>query len=271
MTIALTPRASAFLAVALLLTPPCALRAMQEGGIQDNSFLVEEAYNQEAGVVQHIATFARWRGGNWGSTFTQEWPLGGIRHQLSYTVPLERAGSTGFGDVMLNYRLQAVGSGEHALAVSPRLSVLLPTGSAKAGRGTGGVGVQAALPLTWRFAPRLTTVANVIGTVVPSAESGAGDAATTLELGLGGSLIWSLHPRLNLLVEGIWTHGDAVVAEGQTITREEAWLNPGVRWSFDLAGDWQVVPGVAYTIGVGPTQGEHGAFLYLSVEHPFRR
>ncbi len=258
-------------AATLLLTLPVALRAAQEAGIQDNSFLVEEAYNQEAGVVQHIATFARWQGGEWGSSFTQEWPLGGIRHQLSYSVPLESAGNAGLGDVMLNYRLQAVGSGEHALAVSPRLSALLPTGSARAGRGAGGFGVQAALPVTWRFAPRLTTVANVIGTIVPQAENRIGDAATTLELGLGGSLIWSLHPRLNLLVEGIWSRGEDVVGEGRTTTREEAWLNPGVRWAFNLAGGWQVVPGVAYTIGVGPTRGEDAVFLYLSVEHPFRR
>jgi len=28
-------------------------------GIQDNSFLVEEAYNQNFGVVQHISSFTR--------------------------------------------------------------------------------------------------------------------------------------------------------------------------------------------------------------------
>ena len=50
--------------------------------IEDNSFLIEEAYNQEAGVVQHIFT-AQWgenrdaqphqRG--WRRTLTQEWPI----------------------------------------------------------------------------------------------------------------------------------------------------------------------------------------------------
>src|SRR5260221_10479412 len=43
--------------------------------IQDNSFLVEEAYNQEFGVVQHIQTFQRvWSTHSWGYTFTQECP-----------------------------------------------------------------------------------------------------------------------------------------------------------------------------------------------------
>ena len=153
MTLSITVHGAAFLAAGLLLSPPGALLAAQEKIIQDNSFMIEEAYNQEAGVVHHIATFAHHRAGEWGSAFTQEWPLGGIRHQFSYTVPLERAGDTGLGDVMLHYRLQLVGSAEHALAMSPRLSALLPTGSARAGRGAGGFGLQAALPVAWNFAP----------------------------------------------------------------------------------------------------------------------
>lgn len=51
-------------------------------GIMDNSFLVEEAYNQEAGVVQHIfnAFYAVDRAPGpddsaWNLTFTQEWPI----------------------------------------------------------------------------------------------------------------------------------------------------------------------------------------------------
>src|SRR5215475_8709782 len=81
--------------------------------IQDNSFLIEEAYNQEAGVVQHINTFTRmWKSNDWVYTFTQEWPLPmDWRHQLSYTVAGVSSGShpaagAGFGDVALNYRYQ---------------------------------------------------------------------------------------------------------------------------------------------------------------------
>jgi hypothetical protein len=39
--------------------------------IQDNSFLIEEAYNQERGVVQHINTFQRVHSGDWVYTFTR--------------------------------------------------------------------------------------------------------------------------------------------------------------------------------------------------------
>ena len=61
------------------------------GAIVDNSFLIEEAYNQERGVVQHISTFSRAVGTtNWVYAFTQEWPVRGQRHQLSYTIPVDR-------------------------------------------------------------------------------------------------------------------------------------------------------------------------------------
>ena len=54
--------------------------AQEPPPIQDNSFLLEEAYNQEAGVVQHISAFQRMRGGEWIATFTQEWPAPGQTH-----------------------------------------------------------------------------------------------------------------------------------------------------------------------------------------------
>jgi hypothetical protein len=45
----------------------------QQGPIQDNSFLAEEAYNQEPGVVQHIQTFTPlWNSRTWAYSFTQE-------------------------------------------------------------------------------------------------------------------------------------------------------------------------------------------------------
>lgn len=53
--------------------------------IQDNSFFIEEAYNQERGVVQDISTFSRmWNGKDLSYSFTQEWPgARNWRHQFS--------------------------------------------------------------------------------------------------------------------------------------------------------------------------------------------
>ena len=59
-------------------------------GIQDNSFFIEEAYNQEPGVVQHIFNLAiDFTNGSReiGPSFTQEWPVFSQTHQFSYTIP----------------------------------------------------------------------------------------------------------------------------------------------------------------------------------------
>ena len=80
-------------------------------GIQDNSFFIEEAYNQEPGVVQHIFNLAiDFTNGSReiGPSFTQEWPVFSQTHQFSYTIPyLFTEDGNGIEDMRLNYRLQA--------------------------------------------------------------------------------------------------------------------------------------------------------------------
>src|SRR6476646_2306229 len=127
--------------------------------IQDNSFLLEEAYNQEAGVVQHINAFSRSTAGDWIYSFTQEWPLGGMRHQLSYTLPFLHAesGGTGLADVALNYRYQLWGTSDAHTLMAPRFTLLFPTGSIQAWRGSGGLGLQMDVPFTWVLLPSLVT------------------------------------------------------------------------------------------------------------------
>ena len=102
--------------------------------IADNSLLVEEAFNQEAGIFQNIFLFRVPRaGGGWSVEFTQEWPFRSQRHQISYTVPFS-FGDGSFDDIMLNYRLQARTEDATGPAISPRLSAILPTGSESAVR-----------------------------------------------------------------------------------------------------------------------------------------
>src|SRR6266508_4143081 len=132
----------------------------QSPAISDNSFLLEEAYNQEPGVVQHISAWQRaLRSAAWAFTFTQEWPVGTQTHQLSYTIPVQRTESpstTGLGDAALNYRYQLRGA-EEPVAIAPRLSLLLPTGSSARGLGTGHVGVQLNVPVSVALAPWLVS------------------------------------------------------------------------------------------------------------------
>lgn len=241
--------------------------------IQDNSFLLEEAYNQEAGVVQHISTFARWTGGDWDYTFTQEWPLGGIRHQLSYTLPLHHGtgDGTGLGDLALNYRYQLAGNPRAQLIFAPRLSLLLPTGDEARARGAGAAGAQINLPLTRVLSPAWVTHWNAGLTAIPSARNASGQKATTSDFNLGASAIWLTRSWLNLLVEAVWATESAVVGSGQAHREGNAWLSPGFRVAWDLPGGLQVVPGAAYVMGLTSGAGPDAVFLYLSFEHPFKQ
>jgi hypothetical protein len=240
--------------------------------IQDNSFLLEEAYNQEAGVVQHISSFARSSTEQWIFTFTQEWPLGGIRHQLSYTIPIQHVapGGAGLGDVGVNYRYQLVGSSETPTALSPRFTLLLPTGAEAAGRGSGGLGLQTNIPLSVVLSPTFTTHLNAGATLVPRATNGD-VTATTLSPNLGASVVWALRPSFNLLLEAVWIGAETVAEQGGTTRDEVTLLSPGIRTAFNFSGGVQVVPGVAYTVALAGDNAEDSIFLYLSVEHPFSR
>jgi hypothetical protein len=241
--------------------------------IADNSFLIEEAYNQDPGVVQHISTFARSDGGGaWAYGFTQEWPFRGRTHQLSYSVPLLQADGegTGLGDIALNYRYQLLARGEDGVFLAPRLSLLLPVGDERRGRGAGGLGFQTNLPLSLRPRPWLAVHGNAGLTWTPRARNAAGATAATLATNLGGSAIWLVRPRFNLLVELVWLSTEQVVGPGQRQRQDAVFLNPGIRWAYDFASGLQIVPGVAYTVGLSDGSGPDALFLYLSFEHPFR-
>ncbi len=239
--------------------------------IQDNSFLIEEAYNQERGVVQHIGTFNRARGGGWAFSFTQEWPVPDERHQLSFVVPMEGAEGTdaGFGDVALNYRARLLSSG--GVAVAPRITALIPTGDEREGRGAGAFGIQGNLPVSIAMGRSFVTHLNAGVTHVPSAKSAAGERAATTGFNLGQSLIWLARPTINFMVELVWARDQEVVGEDRTDHATTVLLAPGIRGAINLPSGMQIVPGIAVPIGLGPSDGERSVFFYLSVEHPFRR
>lgn len=218
---------------------PLAAPAQEAAPIEDNSFLLEEAYNQESGVVQHINTLWRSRG-SWAYSFTQEWPLSGQRHQLSFTVPV----AGGLGDVAINYRHQVSGLGRN-VALAPRLSLILPTGDADRGYGTGAVGYQVNLPVSVLVLPNLVTHWNAGATVTPAIDATIYNA--------GASAIWLAQPTFNVMLELAWS---GTAGSGELI------VNPGVRWAHNL-GSLQIVPGIAFPI-------DHGVFFYLSFEHPFK-
>ena len=243
----------------------------QDRPIQDNSFLIEEAYNQEAGVVQHISLLELPRHGNeWTFDFTQEWPLRSQRHQLSLTVPgahVEERDQEGLGDVAINYRYQLVGSGEERVAFAPRVSLLLPTGDETEGLGTGAAGIEVNLPLSVVLSDRLVGHWNAGGGLTPSAQS-LGTEGDLESVFLGQGLIWLVRPRFNVLLEALWERSEIAV-DDFTFREESFVVSPGARLAQDFASGLQIVYGLAAPYGVGESEGERSVLLYLSFEHPF--
>jgi hypothetical protein len=244
-----------------------------EPSIRDNSFLVEEAYNQEAGVVQHINSFVRERGTeNWIDTFTQEWPVPGMRHQLSWTLLFVEPGDPGgpgWGDIGLNYRFMAIGTGGGPVAFAPRVSLFFPTGSSDDGRGDGGPAAQVNLPLSLELGSRVAAHTNLGFLHVEKARNEAGDHADLDAVWFGQSLIWLLRPRFNLMLEGLWTRSESVVADGESDARTSLLLSPGARFAFNRPSGLQIVPGIAFPFELRRGESDGALLLYLSFEHPF--
>jgi hypothetical protein len=215
--------------------------------IVDNSFLVEEAFNQDPGVFQNIFTWTRGHDGVWAASFTQEWPVRGVTHQLSYTIPFVGTGDAhGLGDVMLNYRYQLREESASGPAIAPRVSAILPTGRSADGLGSGTAGVQVNL-----------AVSKQLGNVYVHANAGhtwLPDAVNLPEI--AGSGIWRIKPMINLLLEGVVLFG------------ESATLSPGLRggWNF---GDRQLVVGVAAPVTRAGGHASGAILTYFSYELGF--
>jgi hypothetical protein len=228
--------------------PAATLDPSRKWEITDNSFLVEESFNQERGVVQNIFTWTRSRNGEWVASFTQEWPAPGMTHQLSYTVPFARVGAhRGLNDVLLNYRYQLLEEGAGRPAISPRLSVILPTGSEPDGLGDGVVGLQMNVPVSKQFGD-IYLHGNAGWTWLPGVEHVPN---------LGASGIWRVTSMFNLMLEGL-----VVVSDSATIS-------PGFRrgWNF---GERQLVIGAAVPVTRAGGSTSAALLTYFSYELPFR-
>jgi hypothetical protein len=230
-------------------------------GITDNSFLVEEAFNQEAGVFQNIFVMTRSRSGVWNGSFTQEWPVPSMRHQLSFTVPLSVAAGRGaLGDALINYRLQVWDGSDGRPAFSPRLSLVLPSSADRRDDGVSGAGLQMNLPFSkqvgaWFFH------ANAGATMLREAGAGTPWQQTPFA---AGSVIVAVRPLFNLMLEAY-----SESRPGAPNREVSTTFAPGVRTGVNV-GDAQWVFGVAVPITRGAVR-DHGVLGYLSYELPFRK
>jgi hypothetical protein len=242
--------------------------------IQDNSFLIEEAYNQEDGVVQHISYLQHsFTSRDWLYTQTDEWPIRTTKHQLSVTISGVHSGGVsglGLGDTAINYRYQLVGSGAAKLAIAPRVTMLAPTGNYRLSRGSGAFGLQTNLPISVQHGAHFVSHWNAGVTWIPRALSTTGEQARVVNVNLGQSSVWLASHRFNVILETLWTSTAEVLRTSSTARRQDLFLSPAVRWAHNFPSGLQIVPGIGFPVGVGPSSGEKGLIFYLSFEHPWR-
>jgi len=266
-------------AVAMVLMFSAALFAQTGGSrepfqITDNSFLVEEAFNQERGVFQNIFGMTR-IAGTLSASFTQEWPVPAKAHQLSYTLLLMHDDRTsGMGDTLINYRYQLTEEGAGRPACSPRISLILPTGDFNDGFGDGSVGLQVNVPFSkqtrdwyWHWNAGLTWLERA------KASFQEGDLRIVRRHQLAspffaGSAIYRVRPMLNVMLESVLSFDEAI--EELDVKRETTFtLSPGVRGGWDI-GEKQVILGLAIPI-TWTAEADAGLFVYASYELPFRK
>ena len=234
--------------------------------IEDNSFLIEEAYNQDPGVIQHISNFQYLKPHTWLYTFTDEWPVPGMKQQLSMTVPVLSNGSTGLGDIQLNYRYQAIYLDR--LAFSPRLSLLFPTGNYHKSLGSGLPGYQVSLPFSFLLSRKVVTHYNLGVTYIPVSKNADGSKSNISIFNYGLSIVILLYTNFNFMLETVGYTNLTKEKNANTQIMNILLINPGFRYAINFKSGLQIVPGIATPIGIGPSAGEFNIFAYLSFEHP---
>jgi hypothetical protein len=236
--------------------------------IEDNSFFIEEAYNQEPGVVQFINTYQYSEvSKEWMYSLTNEFPFKDETNQLSYTLPFSKKGTdSGLGDIGLNYRYQLVK--KPGLAMAPRFSIVLPTGDSKKNLGAGAVGLQFNHSVSIKVDEKWMNHWNLGFAYTPHAKNSAGDEASLFNFNFGMSTIYLFTEKTNFLVEFV-VNGNETVTGPSAKERSTSYLVvPGVRTAFQAGENTEIVPGLAAILGIGPSAETHerGLFVYFSIE-----
>jgi hypothetical protein len=255
--------------------------------LEDNSMLIDEAFNQETGIIQHISNVIV-TASALQCSYTQEIPLVSHQHQLSFGISygwlknginVAQAGSyshvaSGFGDILLSYRPMIAGKHDWALVI-PRFTVIVPTGNAQSGLGNGGWGSQLSIAVTKRLSSKITTHTNAGYTYIVRADhyryESNGMPASAYErdlasVNLGASLVWLAKQKMHLLAEYVFSYGKTAKDNGSFSGNCLMTVNPGVRYAFDI-GKVQIVPGVGVPLNFNNGVFDNaGTFIYLSVE-----
>ena len=128
----------------------------------------------------------------------------------------------GIGDIALNYRYQLLEEGPGRPAMSPRVSLLIPSGDQSRGLGVSGWGLQFNLPVSKQVGDfyfhgnaGFSWRPNADSDVFPSASLVPAPDVTLFTPFVAGSTIYRLRPMVNLMLESVFAWQDDVVAPGR--------------------------------------------------------
>ena len=247
------------------------LHAAAQEPIRDNSFLVEEAYNQDAGVVQHIFTgqfdpaFK-----NADGSFTQEWPAGSMLHQVSYTLPYRFYDGINFSlnDMLINYRYQLLAKDN--LFISPRCSFIIPTGQSQSTENTGGTGFQLVVPFSFELCNKISMHVNIGNSFTwYDAQKKETRLNKTEEFSSGLSFIYYITNNLNIMLETVHISDFYKYDSRPDVLETKTIINPGFRFAINFPSGLQIVPGIAAPFDLQTKSSS--CYLYLSFEHPLKK
>lgn len=241
--------------------------------IEDNSFYLEEGFNQDAGMVQFIQSYEMSTRVSQGLyDLTIEMPITDKVHQWSYGFEALNKGNEGrqdIGDSVLSYRYQSLNRDGYLMA--ERFGLILPTGSVEHETSNGVLGLDFKYAATIPVATLWMNHWNVGSRILPNSKRFKQKVRVSeQEYSLATSGVYLYSDHLNLILEAIFTNFNGFGDEGEKITENAITLNPGIRVDFDI--DWnatQVVPGISFPARFVGGLIEQGILFYLSFEPNF--
>lgn len=236
--------------------------------LQQNSFLLEEAYNQDIDIYQHfnimrLDPIAE----TWNNSFTVEIPLQSLTHQLSILAPASKVNllhdsEAGLGDVQLGYKYQWID--EDPLAAAPHVRLILPTGDSEKNLGHNALGARATLPVSYNPNDQWSFHANLGAGLTPNAKNYNDDKADLVSIQYGSSAVYSPKPNLNLMIELAGANEQDVTGSNKTEWNDSFYISPGAAFSFETTSGMQIVPGLAIPMDVASSSYE--ILFYFSVQ-----
>ena len=242
--------------------------------LQGAGLLVETAYQQEAGELEHSFKFSRSNRRNWATTVSEEIPLGGAKHQLSVEIPWQffkdEHGYRGAGDAQIGYSYMLFGSNTSRVTVSPGVGLSLPTGDYRKELGRGAAGISFRLPVSAMIGKRFASNTTFETTYTRNAKHHHGERASVTDFEIGQNFVWYAKPKLNFLLETVWEREQEPGEHKYKHTEREFYVSPGVRWAHYFR-KVLIVPSVGFPIGAGPSRGERGIVFSIAFEHSFKK